>query len=296
MAISSSKASSVLTRFRNRQAQAQPEQEMSFIDHLEALRWHLVRALVVWLVAVIAVFINIDWVFDNIIYAPAHSDFISYRALCDFSHFSRLGDALCMPAVEIPLQGNTISGPFMSALSISMISGLIIAFPYLFWELWRFIKPALSPKEIRYSRGSIFWVSLCFFTGAAFGYFLLTPFTFNFLANFQLGTTGAYKYLPTLDDYIDTINQIVLGCGLAFELPVLAFVLAKLGIISGSLLKQYRKYAVVIVLILAAVITPSPDWTSQAIVSIPLLLLYELSIRIASRVDRQNAKAEKEWS
>ena len=296
MAISSTRPSSVLTRFRNKRGNAQPEQEMSFIDHLEALRWHLVRALIVWLVGVIAVFINIDWVFDNVIYAPARSSFISYRALCDFSNFSGLGNALCMPPVDIPLQGNTISGPFMSAISISMIGGLVIAFPYLFWELWKFIKPALSPKEIRYSRGSIFWVSLCFFTGAAFGYFLLTPFTFNFLANFQLGTTGAYKYLPTLDDYIDTINQIVLGCGLAFELPVLAFVLAKIGIISGALLKKYRKYAVVIVLILAAVITPSPDWTSQAIVSIPLLLLYELSIRIASRVDRQNAKVEKEWS
>lgn len=270
--------------------------EMSFIDHLEALRWHLVRGVAVWMVAFIAVFIKIDWVFDNIIYAPARSNFITYSELCKLGHKLHIGDALCMPPVSIPLQGNTISGPFMSAISIGMIGGLIIAFPYLFWELWRFIKPALSPKEVRYSRGSIFWVSLCFFTGAAFGYFLLAPFTFNFLANFTLGTVGAYKYMPTLDDYIDTLNQLVLGCGIAFELPVLAYVLAKIGLISAAFLRKSRKYAFVIILILSAVITPSPDWTSQTIVAIPLLILFELSVLITARVDKQRAKEEKEWS
>ncbi len=270
--------------------------EMSFMDHLEALRWHLVRAIIVWLVAAIGIFIYIDWIFDNIVYAPAHSTFITYGFLCNLSHSLHLGEALCMPPVEIPLQGNTISGPFMSAISISMIGGIVLAFPYLFWELWKFIKPALSPKEIRYSRGSILWVSLCFFCGASFGYFLLAPFTFNFLANFTLGTTGAYKYLPTLDDYIDTLNNIVLGCGIAFELPILAYVLAKIGLISASFLRTYRKYAFVIILVLAAIITPSPDWTSQLIVAIPLLILYELSVLITARVDKENIKKEKEWS
>lgn len=270
--------------------------EMSFIDHLEALRWHIVRGVAVWMVAFIAVFIKIDWVFDNVIYAPARSNFVTYSGLCNLGHKLHLGDVLCMPPVSIPLQGNTISGPFMSAISIGMIGGLIIAFPYLFWELWRFIKPALSPKEVRYSRGSIFWVSICFFTGAAFGYFLLAPFTFNFLANFTLGTVGAYKYMPTLDDYIDTLNQLVLGCGIAFELPVLAYVLAKIGIISAALLRKSRKYAFVVILIVAAVITPSPDWTSQTIVAIPLLILFELSVVIAARVDKQKAQEEKEWS
>lgn len=270
--------------------------EMSFIDHLEALRWHIVRGVAVWMVAFIAVFIKIDWVFDNVIYAPARSSFVTYSGLCNLGHKLHLGDVLCMPPVSIPLQGNTISGPFMSAISIGMIGGLIIAFPYLFWELWRFIKPALSPKEVRYSRGSIFWVSLCFFTGAAFGYFLLAPFTFNFLANFTLGTVGAYKYMPTLDDYIDTLNQLVLGCGIAFELPVLAYVLAKIGIISAAFLRKSRKYAFVVILIVSAVITPSPDWTSQTIVAIPLLILFELSVIIAARVDKQKAQEEKEWS
>lgn len=285
-----------LKKMSGKKSGSQSQDEMSFIDHLEALRWHIVRAVIVWMVAFIAVFINIDWVFDNIIYAPARSNFVTYGALCDFSHFLRIGDSLCMPPVNIPLQGNTVSGPFMSALSISMIGGLVLAFPYLFWELWRFIKPALSSTERRYSRGSIFWVSLCFFAGGAFGYFLLAPFTFNFLANFKLGTTTAYNYLPTLDDYIDTINNIILGCGIAFELPILAFVLARIGLISAKFLRTYRKYAFVIILIVAAIITPSPDWTSQALVSLPLLLLYEISVLIVKKVDKKRAKEEKEWS
>lgn len=271
---------------------------MSFIDHLESLRWHLVRSVLVWLVAFIVVFINIDWVFDAIIYAPARSTFVTYGFLCDLGHSLHIGEALCMPPVDIPLQGNTVSGPFMSAINISMIGGLIIAFPYLFFELWRFIKPALSKKELSYSRGSIFWVSICFFAGAAFGYFLLAPFTFNFLANFKIGTTTAYQYLPTLDDYIDTINNIILGCGIAFELPIIAYVLAKIGLINAKFLRTYRKYAFVVILIVAAVITPSPDWTSQMLVSIPLLLLYEISVWIVRRVDKKRAidEKEKEWS
>lgn len=271
--------------------------EMSFIDHLEALRWHVVRSAFVWLAAAIGIFTKIDWIFDHIIFAPAQNDFITYASLCKLGHKLHIGDSLCMPPVNIQLQGNTVSGPFMAAINIAMIGGLVIAFPYLMWELWKFVKPALSQKELRYSRGSIFWVSLCFFSGAAFGYFLLAPFTFNFLATFTLGSTGAYKYMPTLDDYIDTLNNIILGCGLSFELPVLAYVLAKIGIISAGFLKKYRKYAFIIILIVAAVITPSPDWTSQVIVAIPLLFLYELSVIIAARVDRNKAIKEKEeWS
>ena len=270
--------------------------EMSFVEHLEALRWHVVRSAIVWILSAIVIFTNIDWVFDNIIFAPAQNGFITYDLLCKLGHKLGVGDSLCMPPMNLQLQGNTISGPFMAAVSISMIGGLIITFPYLFWELWRFIKPALSTKEIKYSRGSIFWVSLCFFSGAAFGYFLLAPFTFNFLANFSLGSVGAYKYIPTLDDYIDTLNNIILGCGISFELPVLAYILSKIGLITADFLRNYRKYAFVIILILAAVITPSPDWTSQVIVAIPLLLLFETSVFIAASVDKKKAKEEKEWS
>lgn len=269
--------------------------EMSFIDHLEVLRWHLFRSAIVLIVVAIGVFFYVDWIFDNIIFAPAKKDFVTYSGLCNLSHKLHLGDALCMPPIDIQLLGTTVSGPFMSAISISFMGAIIIAFPYLMWELWRFVKPALSKKEIRYAKGSIGWVSLCFFTGAAFGYYLLAPFTFNFLANFQLGKLGVYKYMPTLDDYISTLTSLILGCGIAFELPVLAYVLSKLGLITPQFLKNYRKYAFVVILIVAAVITPSPDWTSQTIVAVPLIILYEISIFISKRVDKQRIKAEAEW-
>lgn len=269
--------------------------EMSFLDHLEVLRWHLVRSAIALVTAAAVIFFYIDWVFDNVIYAPARPTFVTYTFLCKMSHLLHLGDSLCMPPVNIPLLGNTVSGPFMSAISIAFMGGLIIAFPYLFWELWRFVKPALSPKELKYAKGSIFFVSICFFSGALFGYYLLAPFTFNFLANFKLGKTGAYTYLPNLDDFTDTLTNIILGCGLAFELPVLAYVLAKIGLITPKFLKDYRKYAYVIILIVAAVITPSPDWTSQLIVTVPLVILYELSIGVASRVAREQALEEKQW-
>jgi sec-independent protein translocase protein TatC len=274
----------------------QKNAEMSFMDHLDVLRVHIVRSVIVWLVMCILFFLKIDWIFDHVILAPSQSDFITYGALCDFGQWLHLGDALCMPPIQIKLQGNTISGPFMAALNISMVGGLIVAFPYLFSELWRFVRPALSHKEIRYMRGSIFWVSVCFFCGALFGYFLLAPFTFNFLANFTLGTKGVYQYMPTLDDYISSLTDLILGCGIAFELPVLSYVLAKIGLISGSFLKKYRKYAVVLILIVAAVITPSPDWTSQVLVALPLIVLYEISVVIVGRVDKNREKQEKEWS
>ncbi len=175
------------------------------------------------------------------------------------------------------------------------MGALIIAFPYLFWELWRFIKPALSPKEIKYARGSVWWVSFCFFVGAAFGYYLLAPFTFNFLASFKIGSLGAQTYLPSLEDYIDTLVNIILGCGIAFELPVLAYVLSKIGLITPQFLRTYRKYAYVVILILSAIITPSPDWTSQTIVAVPLVFLYEISIFISARVVKEKALEEKQW-
>lgn len=269
--------------------------EMSFIEHLEVLRWHLLRSGIVLVIIAIGVFINVDYVFDNIVFAPANSRFITYSLLCNLSHTLHLGDSLCMPPIDIKLLGSTVSGPFMSAISISFLGAIVIAFPYLLWEIWRFIKPALSKREISYARGSIGWVSLCFFSGAAFGYFLLAPFTFNFLANFHLGSLGSYQYLPTLDDYISTLSSLVLGCGIAFELPVLAYVLSKLGLVTPSMLKEYRKYAYVAILVLAAVITPSPDWTSQLIVAIPLILLYEISIFISKRVKNQKVEEEKQW-
>ena len=170
--------------------------------------------------------------------------------------------------------------------------GFIIACPYKFWEFWRFIRPALKEKELKGTRFVVFWVSFFFFCGATFGFFLLGPFTFNFLAGFQLGTTGMLVTKPTLSDYLENLTNLILGCGLAFELPVLAYVLTRVGLITPSLLKKKRRYAIVIILIVAAVITPSPDWMSQMIVFVPLWILYELSITISSRVFKEFYSAE----
>ena len=281
---------------RLRSAENPQPEEMSFMGHLEALRWHLMRSVIVWLVAAIVIFVFIDWVYDEIILAPSSANFITYGALCRFGHWLHIGDGLCMPPVKIDFQVTEVNGTFTSAISIALIGSIIISFPYLFWEFWRFVKPALSPKEKKYARGSIFWVSLCFFFGAAFGYYLLAPFTFNFLASFTLGKSGAIIYRPSINDYIDSLTNLILGCGIAFELPILAYVLGKIGLITAKFLKRYRKYAFIIILIVAAVITPSPDVTSQTIVAIPLLLLYEISVMLVARIDRKKAKEEKEWS
>ena len=271
--------------------------EMTFIDHLEELRQHIIRSVIAILLMAAIIFIYRDWVFDNVITGPINPDFISYRLLCDFSHWAHMGDALCMPPVTINMQTTTFGGQFLSSISLALIGGILIAFPYIFWEFWRFIKPALKDKELKNTRFIIFWVSFFFFTGAAFGYFLLGPFTFNFLGSFTLGTKGVLETRPTLTDYLDNLTNLILGCGIAFELPVLAFILTKIGLITPTYLRSIRKYAAVIILLVAAIITPSPDWMSQLIVFIPLFTLYELSILVSARVSKQRIKEEEEeWS
>lgn len=259
-------------------------EEMTFIDHLEELRWHIVRSLLAIIVCAILIFINMDWFFDAIILGPIRPDFISYTGLCRFSHWIGIGDALCMPTVQSQLQATTFGSQFMSSITISFIGGFIVAFPYVFWEIWKFIKPALTPKELNNTRGAIFFVSFFFFTGAAFGYFLLAPFTFSFLGNYHLGSSNILETRPMLSDYIDNLVNITLGAGIAFQLPVVAYVLTRIGLITPGFLKTYRKYAFVAILVIAAIITPSPDWMSQMLVCVPLILLYELSIVISKRV------------
>ena len=271
--------------------------EMTFIDHLEELRSHIIRSVLAILVMAGVIFVYRNWVFDNVIKGPINPNFISYRMLCRFSHWAHMGEALCMPPVKVNLITNTFGGQFLGAISVALVGGVIAAFPFIFWEFWRFVSPALKEKEIKNTRFVIFWVSFFFFTGAAFGFFLLGPFTFNFLASFQLGTEGSITTLPTFADYIDNLTNIILGCGLAFELPVLAFILTKIGLISPAFLRKTRKYAIIVILIVAAFITPSPDWMSQMIVFTPLWLLYELSILVSARVTKQSKKEEEEeWS
>lgn len=270
--------------------------EMSFIDHLEALRWHIVRSVLAIFIFAILIFLNIDWIFDNVIMGPTQTDFISYKFLCSLGYKIGLGDSFCMPPIDMKIQSTTVSGPFMSSISIAFVGGLIAAFPYLCWEVWRFIKPALKENELKHTRGIIFWISFFFFIGAAFGYFLLAPFTFNFLYNYNLGTQKILEYKPMLSDYLDSIIDITLGSGIAFELPMASWILARIGILTAGFLRTYRKYAYVALLVLAAIITPSPDWGSQMIVCIPLILLYEISVIIAARVNKTQEKKWEEWS
>lgn len=257
------------------------DSEMSFIDHLEVLRGTIVRSLFSILVAAIIIFIYRDWIMDNVITGPLNPDFITYRAFCNLSHYLHLGDSLCMPPVKTQLQSTTFGGQFLSAISMAMVGGIIVAFPFVFWQIWKFVKPALKEKEVKNTRFAIFWVSFFFFLGAAFGFFVLGPFTFNFLAGFQLGTKSIITTIPTFADYLDNLTNLILGCGIAFEMPVIVFLLTKIGLVTPKFLSKTRKYAVVIILFIAAFITPSPDWYSQTIVFIPLYTLFEFSIFVS---------------
>jgi sec-independent protein translocase protein TatC len=271
------------------------KEEMTFIDHLEELRWHIVRSLIAVIIVAILIFMNMDWFFDTIILGPIRPDFISYTKFCQFSHWAGLGDSLCMPPVQSKLQATTFGSQFISSITIAFFGGFICAFPYIFWEVWKFIRPALTEKELSSTRGAIIFVSFFFFLGAAFGYFLLAPFTFSFLSNYNLGNSGILETRPMLSDYIENLTNITLGAALSFQLPVVSYVLTKIGLITPGFLRTYRKYAFVAILVVAAIITPSPDWMSQMLVCVPLILLYELSIVISARVAANEEKKMREW-
>jgi sec-independent protein translocase protein TatC len=266
--------------------------EMSFIDHLEVLRGTIVRSLFSILIAFVTLFIYRDWIMDHVIMGPLYPDFITYKAFCDLSHYLHLGDSLCMPPVKVTLQSTTFGGQFLSAISMAFIGAIIVAFPFIFWQFWSFVKPALKENELKNTRFMIFFVSFFFFVGAAFGFFILGPFTFNFLAGFQLGTRGAVTTIPT---FADNLTNLILGCGIAFEMPVIMFLLTKIGIVTPKFLRSVRKYAVIVILVISAFITPSPDWYSQTIVFIPLYSLFEFSIIVSAWAYRSVQKADEEW-
>ena len=268
--------------------------EMSFIDHLEELRWHILRSVIAVVIAAIFVFIKADYVVDEILFGPTKPDFISSLWLCKLGHTLHLGDVLCFPPVEAKFLETTMTGQFVASFTLAFIGGFIIAFPYIFWEFWRFIKPALSEKEIKKTRGVIFWVSLLFFSGVLFGYYILTPFMVNFYFNYKLSAQIAI--MPSFSDYLENLVYTTAGIGILFQMPLLVMVLAKIGIVTASFLRQYRRHAFIIILLAAAIITPSTDPFSLTIVTIPLYLLFEASIILASRVNKDQAKKEKEWS
>ncbi len=268
--------------------------EMSFIDHLEELRWHVIRAVIAILIGAIIVFIYAQDIADKILFAPAHTNFITYKWFCDMGHFFGLGETLCMNGVKVQFQSNTMTGQFISTFTLAFVGGFVLAFPYVFWELWRFVKPALSEKEIKRTRGVIFWVSFLFFLGVIFGYYILTPFMVNFYFSYSL--SKLIVNFPMFSDYFENLIWTTVGIGLLFQLPLVVAVLAKIGIIKATFLKKYRRHAFVIVVTAAAIITPSTDPFSLMIVTIPLYALYEASVVIASRINKRQAAEDKEWS
>ncbi|MGB5029340.1 MAG: twin-arginine translocase subunit TatC [Chitinophagaceae bacterium] len=268
--------------------------EMTFIDHLEELRWHVIRSVIAVLIGAVAVFIYSDFVVDDILFAPTRADFISARWLCSLGHKIGIGDTLCFPQVDAKFLENTMTGQFIASFTLAFIGGFILAFPYIFWEFWKFIRPALSEKELKKTRGVIFWVSLLFFTGVLFGYFILTPFMVNFYFNYKL--SPQIQIMPSFSDYLENLIYTTAGIGVLFQMPLLVMVLARIGVVTGRFLRKYRRHAFVIILIAAAIITPSTDPFSLTIVTIPLYLLFEASIIIASRINKRQEKEQKEWS
>jgi sec-independent protein translocase protein TatC len=280
--------------FFNRGKTEEERAEMSFVDHLEILRGHLLRSVLAILAGAIIIVIFKDFFVKDVLLGPTHPDFPTYGFFCRIGRALHLEKALCMKGLTIQMQSTGVATQFSTFISVMMIGGIVIAFPYIFWEFWRFIKPALTKKELQNTRGLIFWVSVLFFTGVFFGFFIIAPYTLNFFGNFQLDENIENRW--TISSYFDTMIPLILGTGLAFQLPLLMILLAKIGIVSATYLRNVRKYSIVIILIVAAIITPGPDVISQLTVAIPLLVLYEISILLTRRIEKRQEKEDREWS
>ncbi|MCB9360711.1 MAG: twin-arginine translocase subunit TatC [Flavobacteriales bacterium] len=259
--------------------------DMSFLEHLEVLRWHLVRSSIAVLVFMIAIFSFKSFVFDEIILAQKNSNFWTYEMFCKISHWLGKGDTLCMDDISFSLINITMSGQFTMHLIVSLIGGLILGFPYILFEIWRFISPALENKERKYARGLVFAGSFLFAIGILFGYYLISPLSVQFLGNYKV--SDLVENQISLSSFISTVTTITLACGLVFQLPLIIYFLAKVGLVTPEFLRKYRKHAIVVTLILSAIITP-PDVSSQVLMTVPLLILYEFSIFVAKRVVKNN--------
>ena len=264
--------------------------EMSFLDHLEDLRWLLIRCTLAIIIGAVVAFFFADFIFDDIIFGPKDPNFITYHWFCEASKFfGSDGEGFCNLKMNFDVQSRVMSGQFNAHIWTAITAGFILAFPVILWELWKFISPALYDKEKKGAKLFIFISSILFFLGVLFGYFIITPLSINFLASYQV-STQIHNDID-LDSYISLIRSTTLSCGLVFELPIVMFFLSKLGIVTPTFLRTYRKYAIVIILIIAAIVTP-PDVVSQITVSIPLLILYECSIFISGWVLKTKQRNE----
>jgi sec-independent protein translocase protein TatC len=263
------------------------EAEMSFFDHIEALRWHLIRASIAIVVFTSVVFYYYDWIFDTVIMGPSKPTFWTYRMLC------ALGDALhrpgfCIDKINIQLINTEMAGQFTLQINSSLLIGITLGFPYLLFELWRFIRPALHEKERKAASGFVFYATGLFITGVMFGYYVITPESINFLSGYTV--SASIKNLFDIDSYISSVATLTLATGVVFELPILVYVLSSLGILTAKFMRDTRRYAIVAILIVAAVVTPTPDMMTMTVVSIPLFILYEVGILVSAVVEKRKLK------
>jgi sec-independent protein translocase protein TatC len=266
------------------------EGEMSFFGHLEELRWHLIRSALAIVVFTIFAFAFYTWIYNNIILAPSRKDFWTFRMMCDLGRM--LSRDMCPKDIKINLINTEMAGQFTLMIDSSLMIGLVMGIPYLLYELWRFIKPALHEKERKAASGFVFYASILFMSGVLFGYFIITPISLNFLAGFTV--SDAIQNLFSVDSYMSSVSTLTLATGLVFELPILVYILANLGILTPKFMRETRRYAIVIILIVAAVVTPTPDMLTMTVVAIPLYLLYELSISVASLVEKRRKARNEE--
>jgi sec-independent protein translocase protein TatC len=260
---------------------------MTFWDHLDELRGVLIRAIVAIFVLFIVAFSFKHILFDYIVLAPKNADFITYRVLCKLGKFLGM-NSFCLDASSLHLINISLAGQFMAHMTTSIIAGLIVASPYIVWELWRFITPGLTPQEKKNTRGAVLVISSLFLTGVLFSYFLAVPLMVNFLGNYQVSESVINTI--ALDSYTSAVTTMTLLMGLVFEFPVIVLFLTKIGILTPAFMSKYRKHTIVIILIVAGLITPSPDVFSQLVVAIPLYALYEISVQLSKRIYRTRSE------
>lgn len=270
------------------QQEQSPEKEMSFLDHLEELRWHIIRSLIAIFIFAILAFLAKDFVFGKIILGPSKPDFWTFRMLCKAAVWLN-SDVLCIRELDFIIQSRKMTGQVTMHITSSFVIGLIVAFPYAFWEIWRFVRPGLYEKERKISSGATFFVSLLFMIGVLFGYFIITPLSVNFLASYKVDPSVMNEF--DLGSYVSTVTMLVLACAFLFQLPIIVYFLTQAGIITPSLMKKYRKHAIVVILVLGALLTP-PEPVSQVLIAIPLFALYQMSIFISSAVVRTQRRKE----
>ena len=261
--------------------------EMSFLDHLEELRWVLVRSTTAILIMAFVTYFISDFLFNDIIFGPTRPSFFTYRFFCELSHQLGFVDSICITELPFIIQNTQMEGQVNMFVWMCLLAGFILSFPYILFEIWKFISPALYEKEKKGAKFFIGVSSILFFLGVLFGYFVIIPMSVNFVATFTVSDVVKNQF--TLESYIGRVKTSVLAGGLFFELPIVIYFLTKLGLVTPEFLRKYWKYAVIIILIVAAIVTP-PDVVSQTIVAIPMLLIYEVSILISKLVVRNQKK------